>query len=68
MREHDSIGRGRTDSTSVMRWTLPSDGIAIRQIAVVVMEPRAPDRNVIEPRGREEDLSALGGVVHYTPE
>ena len=29
---------------------------------------RDPDRNVIELRGREEDLSKLGGVVHYTPE
>jgi lactoylglutathione lyase len=29
---------------------------------------RDPDRNVIELRGREEDLSQLGGVVHYTPE
>ncbi len=29
---------------------------------------RDPDRNVIELRGRDEDLSALGGVEHYTPE
>ena len=29
---------------------------------------RDPDRNVIELRGREEDLSALGGVEHSTPE
>ena len=29
---------------------------------------RDPDRNVIELRGRDEDLSAIGGVVHYTPE
>ena len=28
---------------------------------------RDPDRNVIELRGRDEDLSAIGGVVHYTP-
>ncbi len=35
------------------------------QVSVFV---RDPDRNVIEPRGREEDLSALGGVEHYTPE
>ncbi len=34
------------------------------QVSVFV---RDPDRNVIELRGREEDLSALGGVVHYTP-
>ncbi len=29
---------------------------------------RDPDRNVIELRGRDEDLSALGGVEHYTPD
>ncbi len=29
---------------------------------------RAPDPNVIELRGRDEDLSELGGVIHYTPE
>ena len=29
---------------------------------------RDPDRNVIELRGRAEDLSKLPGVRHYTPE
>jgi lactoylglutathione lyase len=29
---------------------------------------RDPDRNVVELRGREEDLSALGGVTAYKPE
>ena len=29
---------------------------------------RDPDRNVIELRGRDEDLSALGGGAHYAPE
>ena len=29
---------------------------------------RDPDRNVIELRGRDEDLSELGGVVHYETE
>jgi lactoylglutathione lyase len=29
---------------------------------------RDPDRNVVELRGREEDLSALGGVTVYEPE
>jgi lactoylglutathione lyase len=29
---------------------------------------RDPDRNVIELRGREEDLSALGGVEVYEPQ
>lgn len=28
---------------------------------------RDPDRNVVELRGREEDLSALGGVTVYEP-
>jgi hypothetical protein len=28
---------------------------------------RDPDRNVIELRGREEDLSKLGGVERYEP-
>ena len=28
---------------------------------------RDPDRNVIELRGREEDLTALGGVEVYEP-
>ena len=28
---------------------------------------RDPDRNVIELRGREEDLSGLGGVEVYEP-
>ena len=29
---------------------------------------RDPDRNVIELRGREEDLSSIGGVIEYVPE
>jgi lactoylglutathione lyase len=29
---------------------------------------RDPDRNVIELRGRDEDLSAIDGLVHYTAE
>jgi lactoylglutathione lyase len=29
---------------------------------------RDPDRNVIELRGRAEDVSKLPGVKHYTPE
>lgn len=28
---------------------------------------RDPDLNVVELRGREEDLSAIGGVVEYVP-
>ena len=27
-----------------------------------------PDLNVVELRGREEDLSSIGGVVEYLPE
>jgi lactoylglutathione lyase len=29
---------------------------------------RDPDLNVVELRGRDEDLSSLGGVVEYVPE
>jgi lactoylglutathione lyase len=29
---------------------------------------RDPDLNVVELRGRNEDLSSIGGVVHYVPE
>jgi catechol 2,3-dioxygenase-like lactoylglutathione lyase family enzyme len=29
---------------------------------------RDPDRNVIELRGRKEDLSSIGGVVEYIPQ
>jgi lactoylglutathione lyase len=29
---------------------------------------RDPDHNVVELRGREEDLSSIGGVVEYLPE
>ena len=29
---------------------------------------RDPDLNVVELRGREEDLSSIGGVVEYLPE
>ena len=35
------------------------------QVSVFV---RDPDRNVIELRGRDEDLSELGGVIQYEPE
>jgi lactoylglutathione lyase len=29
---------------------------------------RDPDLNVVELRGRDEDLSSIGGVVEYVPE
>lgn len=54
--------------------TLHENDIAITQGPVsfgrdghVSVFLRDPDRNVIELRGREEDLSALGGVEIYEP-
>lgn len=35
------------------------------QVSVFV---RDPDLNVVELRGRDEDLSSIGGVVEYRPE
>jgi hypothetical protein len=29
---------------------------------------RDPDLNVVELRGRDEDLSSIGGVVEYRPQ
>ena len=54
---------------------LAEHGVAITQGPVkfgddgnVSVFVRDPDRNVIELRGRDEDLSAIGGVEQYTPD
>ncbi len=54
---------------------LAEHGVAITQGPVkfgddghISVFVRDPDRNVIELRGRDEDLSAIGGVEHYTAE
>ena len=54
--------------------TLNRNGVEIRQGPVkfgndgnVSVFVRDPDLNVIELRGRDEDLDRLGGVTQYTP-
>jgi lactoylglutathione lyase len=42
--------------------------VSFGQDAQVSVFVRDPDRNVIELRGRHEDLSAIGGVSAYQPE
>lgn len=64
----------RVDSIAAVMGILKDNDIAISQGPVsfgrdghVSVFVRDPDRNVIEFRGREEDLSALGGVEVYEP-
>ena len=55
--------------------TLAEHDIAITQGPVsfgddghVSLFLRDPDRNVIELRGRKEDLSSIGGIIEYIPQ
>ena len=42
--------------------------VAFGRVGHVSVFVRDPDMNVVELRGRDEDLSSIGGVVEYVPE
>lgn len=65
----------RVDSIAATIAALGAAGIAITQGPVtfgadghVSVFIRDPDRNVVELRGRGQDVSTLEGVQHYTPD
>ena len=65
----------RVGSIKAAMETLAEHHIAITQGPVsfgddghVSLFLRDPDRNVIELRGRKEDLSSIGGVIEYIPQ
>jgi len=65
----------RVSSIKAAMLVLRENGVRITQGPVsfgrdghVSVFVRDPDLNVVELRGREEDLSSIGGVVQYVPQ
>jgi lactoylglutathione lyase len=65
----------RVKSIKAVIQTLREHGIRITQGPVsfgrdghVSVFVRDPDLNVVELRGRDEDLSSIGGIVEYVPQ
>ena len=65
----------RVSSIKAAMLVLRENGVPITQGPVsfgrdghVSVFVRDPDLNVVELRGREEDLSSIGGVVEYLPQ